>query len=427
MSNNADRHTNPAKVFANRAASPQPAPRSRRRFLLAAMLATATALVGLSPSANADAAAAGQPLRLLILGGTGFIGPHMVEAALAKGWKVTIFNRGIREKKLEELGRGHKFMDKVEVLYGNRDPEKNADEKDPTSPKGLESLKGKAFDAVIDNSCFIPRHAKASAELCASLGVKHYLFISTISVYASNDKMNQDESAELGKLSDPTNETLNNESYGPLKALCEQEVEKAFPGKAAMVRPGFIVGPGDTTDRFTYWPWRAAQGGEMLIPGDPENPIQFIDARDLADFCMTLVEKNITGVFNATGPETPYKSGDFFKACIEASPNKPTTVNVPASFLEAYATEGGPVDTTIWIPATGEAAGFHTRKVSKAVQAGLRFRPLADTIRDTMAWMKTRPEERQKKLLAGMTLEREAEVLKAYKESLAKKDEKKGG
>lgn len=418
------------KQQADRSTGPAP---SRRRFMLTAMLAAGlTALGGMVSTAAADAPApAGQPLRLLILGGTGFIGPHMVEAALAKGWKVTIFNRGVREKRLEEMGRGHKFMDKVEVLYGNRDPEKNSDEKDANSPKGLESLKGKAFDAVIDNSCYFPRHAKASAELCASLGAKHYLFISTVSVYAANDKMGQDETAELAKLADPKDENLTNESYGALKVLCEQEVEKAFPGKCAMVRPGFIVGPGDTTDRMTYWPWRAAQGGEMLIPGDPETPIQFIDARDLADFCMLVTEKGLTGNYNATGPEPMLKSGDFFKACLDASPNKPTVVNVPWSFIEAYALEKGPggggVDLTIWIPAAGDSSGFHTRKVSKAVQAGLKFRPVAETIRDTMAWMKTRPEESQKKLRAGMSMETEAAVIKAFKESEAKKGEKPAG
>lgn len=421
-------HEPSAKVSATKTPTSHP---TRRRFMLTAMLAAGlTALGGMVSTAAADApatATGGQPMRLLILGGTGFIGPHMVEAALAKGWKVTIFNRGQREKKLEELGRGHKFMDKVEVLYGNRDPEKRADEKDDKSALGLESLRGKSFDAVIDNSCYIPRHAKASAELLASQGVKHYLFISTISVYAANDKQNQDETAAVGTLADPTSEKLDNESYGPLKALCEQEVEKAFPGKSVMVRPGFIVGPLDTTDRFTYWPWRAAQGGEMLIPGDPETPIQFIDARDLADFCMLAIEKGLTGAYNATGPEPALKSGDFFKACIDASPNKPTVVNVPLSFLEAFSTENGPVDLTIWIPPSGETAGFHTRKVSKAVQAGLKFRPVADTIRDTMAWMKTRPEDVQKKLRAGMTMEREAEVIKAFREAEARKNEKKDG
>ena len=413
---------------------------SRRQFLRNTLVAGAGTFVlsGLAGRALArpqeSKPAAGSEFRLLILGGTGFIGPHMVEAALAKGWKVTIFNRGVREKRLEEMGRGHKWLDKVEVLYGNRDPDKRADDKDENSPKGLESLKGRTFDAVIDNSCFFPRHAKASAEMAVAAGVKHYLFISTISVYAENDKPNQDESAKLGTMADPASEQLSNESYGPLKVLAEQEVEKAFPGKSVLVRPGFIVGPGDTTDRFTYWPWRAWQpavegrANEMLLPGPAETPIQFIDARDLADFCLVALEKKLTGAYNATGPAGTLKSGDFFQACIDSSPNKPTPVWVPMEFLEAYTQEAGPVDLTIWIPAAGETAGFHTRVVSKAVNAGLKFRPLKDTINDTMAWMKTRPEERQKKLAVGMTLEREAEVLKAFRAwEDRKKGEKRGG
>lgn len=396
---------------------------SRRQFLKTTVAAGGLfALSGTAARvlARSDAPAGGSaPMRLLILGGTGFIGPHMVEAALAKGWKVTIFNRGVREKKLEELGRGHKFMDKVEVLYGNRDPEKHADEKDPASPKGLESLKGKSFDAVIDNSGYFPRVVKASAGLLAEAGVKHYTFISSISVYAKNDTPGLDESDPVGVISDPKVESMGAqfENYGPLKALCEQAAEAAFPGRCANVRPGFIVGPGDTTDRFTYWPWRAAQGGEMLLPGSPEVPIQFIDARDLAAFCIKGIENKIAGFYNATGPEKPMASGDFFKACIDASPNKPTPVWVPAEFIEKVE---GPVDTTIWINNKGESAGFHTRNVSKAVKAGLTFRPVGETIRDTMAWMATRPEERQKKLLAGMSLEREAEVIKAWKESQSK-------
>jgi len=392
-------------------------PLSRRDLIKLGALAGAIGLSARTGMLRAEGAS--KPLRILILGGTGFIGPHMVEAALAKGWRVTIFNRGIREKRLEEMGRGHKWMDRVEVLYGNRDPLKHADEKDESSPKGLDSLKGHTFDAVIDNSGFYPRIVKASADLLATLGAKHYLFISSISVYAKNDIPNRDESDGVGTMPDPTVETMGDQfqNYGPLKALCENAAAAAFPGRCANVRPGFIVGPGDTTDRFTYWPWRAWQGGEMLLPGTPEVPIQFIDARDLADFCMKAVEQRLSGAYNATGPATTLKSGDFFQACIDASPNKPTPVWVPFDFIEKVQ---GPVDTTIWINNAGEAAGFHTRDVSKAVKAGLTFRPLKTTIEDTMAWMKTRPEERQQKLAVGMTLEREAEVLKAFKESRSK-------
>ena len=410
---------------------------TRRHFLRAAGAIGAVAailLAGPSLLARADdapKAAGGHKLRVLIFGGTGFIGPHMIEQCLAKGYSVTMFNRGKTEQARKKIGRELPFMDKVEVLYGNRDPEKRADDNDPNSPKGLESLKGKQFDVVIDDSGYFPRMVKASAEMMAAAGVKEYLFISSISAYAKNDKPNMDESDELGTMSDPTVEDMGKqfENYGPLKVLCEKAVEAAFPGKCAIVRPGFIVGPGDSTDRFTYWPWRASQGGEMLLPGTPEVPIQFIDARDLAAFCVHLVEDGITGTYNATGPEKLLTSGQFFDACIAASSNKPTPVWVPFDFIEKEAqglgAQGKALDLTIWIPNAGESAGFHTRLVAKAVKTGLRFRPLDETIKDTMAWLKTLPPERQAKLRAGMSLETEAEVLKAWKAS--KEGEKKGG
>ncbi len=401
---------------------------SRRQFIrntIAAGGALALSSFAAKALAQADKAPAGKAdggkFRLLVLGGTGFIGPCMIEAALAKGWSVTAFNRGRTEKKRKEINRELPFMDKIEVLYGNRDPEKHADDADPNSPKGLESLKGRTWDAVIDTSGFVPRIVRASAELLAAAGVKHYTFISSISVYAKNDQPNKDESDALGVMADPTVEDMGKqfENYGPLKVLCEQAAEKAFPGRCANIRPGFIVGPGDPTDRFTYWPWRAQHGGEMLLPGTPDMPIQFIDARDLGEWNIRVIEKNITGVFNATCPQM--KQGDFFKACIDASNDKPTPVWVPFDFLEKFNEKApAPADVTICISGDGEGAGFHRRDVGKAARAGLTFRPVDVTVKDTLAWLATMPAERQAKLRAGMSRDTEASVIKQWKESGAK-------
>ncbi|HVZ94080.1 MAG TPA: hypothetical protein VG797_06180 [Phycisphaerales bacterium] len=352
---------------------------------------------------------ADRKLRILILGGTGFLGPATVEAAQARGHTITLFNRGKTEKR-----KGGMFPD-VEKLYGNRDPDKRADDNDPESPKGLESLKGHQWDAVIDNSGYFPRMAKASAELLAP-SVRRYIFVSSVSAYASNAKVDADESEPTATLADPTVETMgtNFENYGGLKALCEQAVEKALPGRTANVRPGYIVGPGDTSDRFTYWPVRADKGGEMLAPGSPDDPIEIIDVRDLGAWLVRLAENGSTGIFNAVGPEKPAKWEEVVEACVAASSNKPTVTWVPADFItENAGPEGG--GFPIWIPPVGEYAGFHRWKNTRARAAGLTFRPIADTARDTLAWFKTLPEARQAKLNAGPSPEQEAKLLEAWK------------
>jgi 2'-hydroxyisoflavone reductase len=386
---------------------------TRREFLTKTAVVTAggmAAVVGLATGARGDAlnrwiapledekAKAGASLSILILGGTGFLGPAVIDAAQARGHKVTIFNRGRREKYVGT-------RDNIEKLYGNRDPEKHADEEKNEGPKGLEELKGKKFDAVVDTSGYVPRIVKASAELLAP-NVGQYLFISTLSVYAKNDAKNEDESAAVGVMTDPTVESMGAqfENYGPLKALCEQAAEAAMPGKVTNIRPGFIVGPGDTTDRFTYWPVRVSRGREVLVPGTADDAVQIIDVRDLAEFAVHCLETKAVGVMNACGPKDTMTNGQVLAACISASAatrkergtEDPTLTYVPYEWLGANGIPPGALP--IMLPPDGETAGFHTRSNAKAVKAGLKFRTIDDTCAALLAWWPTAVELRAKVL-----------------------------
>jgi 2'-hydroxyisoflavone reductase len=341
-----------------------------------------------------------KPLKILVLGGTKFIGVHIVELAVQHGHTVTLFNRGKTNADL---------FPKLEHLKGDRDAQ-------------LDALKGGHWDAVIDDSGYVPRHVKLSAELLAP-NVGQYLFISTISVYASFAQVNSEDSP-LGKIADETTEKVDGGAYGPLKALCEKAAEKAMPGRVTVVRPGLIVGPRDPTDRFTYWPARAARGGEMAAPGTPKDKIQFIDSRDLAAFVLSLVETKTMGIFNATSSPGKFSMGELVQTSIAAAnsqvkpaPNAHPTW-IPADFLakEKIAPWS---DMPVWIPAKGDFAGFADANVSKAVAAGLTFRPIQTTVNDTLAWHLQRPEAERAKLEAGLTPEREQELLKAWKESAA--------
>jgi len=368
----------------------------RRRFLqlsLAASALAATRANVLAQTAGTPASAKpGSGKKILILGGTGFLGPALVEAAHSRGHTVTLFNRGKTRPQL--------FPD-IEKLRGDRDPNKD---------EGLKALEGRKFDAVFDDCGYYPRMVKASAELLAP-NVKHYVYVSSISAYAKNDAAGADETAAVGTMEDPTLETMGNnyEYYGPLKALCEQAAEKAMPGRVANVRPGYIVGPGDPTDRFTYWPVRVDRGGTMLVPGEPSDPIQVIDVRDLAEWMVRLAENNTAGVFNACGPDKKLSWGEVLDSCKAASKSPAAFRWVKAEELERL----GVGELPIWIPPVGEYKGFHSWSNARAVKAGLTFRPIKVTTQDTLAWFKTQPEERQSKLRAGLPPEKEAEVLKS--------------
>jgi 2'-hydroxyisoflavone reductase len=340
------------------------------------------------------------PRRILILGGTGFLGPALVDAARARGHVLTLFNRGKTRPTL--------FPD-VEKLHGDRDG-------------NLEALRGRRWDAVIDNSGYVPRIVRASAELLAP-SVGQYLFVSSISVYRDDIAPGSDETAPVATLDDPTSEDVR-AGYGALKALCEQAAEQALPGRTAVVRPTLIVGPDDPTDRFTYWPVRLARGGEVLAPGDGEDPVQVIDVRDLAAWMVGLVERDVRGVFNAAGPKERLTMRAMLEACRAGTQARPKLTWVPADFLEAQKVAPW-MDMPSWIP-RGPDSGMTQVSNARAIAAGLGFRPVADTARDTLAWWKGQPEERRAKLRAGLAAEREREVLAAWKARKAGEGKAKG-
>jgi 2'-hydroxyisoflavone reductase len=244
--------------------------------------------------------------------------------------------------------------------------------------------------------------------------VQQYVFISTISVYKAFDRPNLDETAPVDTLEDPTSEDVKKD-YGALKAACEKVVEQAMPGRAANIRPGLIIGPGDPTGRFTHWPSRLAEGGEVLAPGDGSTPVQWIDVRDLAAWLVTVVEQNITGTYNAIGPAEPTTMKQVVDACNQAGGNKATVTWVDAKFLDTQEVHGWS-DLPLWIDPTGDMAGFGTLQNRRAVGKGLTFRPIAETAKDTLAWLATVPEaERPKLASTGISKDRESKVLAAWK------------
>jgi 2'-hydroxyisoflavone reductase len=334
-------------------------------------------------------------LRLLILGGTQFIGVHMTQLALKRGYRVTLFNRG---KTHPGLFPG------VEKLRGDRNGQ-------------LDALKGRSWDAVIDDSGFVPRQVRLSAELLAP-HVQRYLYVSSISAYASFAKP-IDESSPLGTLADESTEKVTETTYGPLKALCERAVEVAMPHRAIVLRPGFIVGPYDPTDRFTYWPARAAQGGEMLAPGSPAQPIQFIDARDLARFTLDAIERDLRGTFNMVSPPGRFTMGELVAASIHsakalADPKPaPRAVWVGLEFLERQKADLDG-DFPIWAPPVGDTAAFAEVSAQRALEAGLTVTPLATTVRDTLAWYLGRPASERAHLKAGISRAQEQQLLAAW-------------
>lgn len=350
-------------------------------------------LAGLALAGIASAAPTRK--RILILGGTGFLGPATVEAAQKRGHELTLFNRGKTRPGL---------FPNIEKLQGDRDPKKG---------EGIKALEGRKWDVVIDNSAYYPRHVAASARLLAP-NVGQYIIISTLSVYKNNSIEGQDETAELATQPDPTLESMgkNYEYYGSLKALCEKAAEEAMPGRTTIVRPGYIVGPDDPSGRFTYWPVRFDRGGEVLVPGAPTDPIQIIDVRDLGNWLITLAEKGTFGTFNALGPAKRLAWGDVVKACQKATSTTSTTTWVPGEWVAKQGEEVFP----IWSPYSGETRGFHTWKNERAVKAGLKFRPYADTVKDTLAWYKTQQEGGRTRL-AGPPPEKEKELLAAWKAS----------
>lgn len=321
-------------------------------------------------------------MNILLIGGPKFVGRALIDSALAAGHQVTTFNRGKTNADL---------YPEVEKLHGDRDGQ-------------LDALKGRTWDAVIDTSGYLPRIVRQSAELLAD-SVERYVFISTISVYPEIAGATEDSA--LTVLEDETTEDIP-KAYGGLKVLCERAVLDVFGSdRALIVRPGLIVGPYDPTDRFTYWVMRAAQGGEMIAPESPDYRVQVIDVRDLAEWTVRKTAEGTSGVFNATGPEKPVPFSELIDTAKRISGSDAQPVWVSAEFLAEH--EVAPWShMPLWIP--GEAWG--TVNIDRALAAGLTFRSLADTVRDTLDWVRREP--RPLPLQAGLTPEREAELLAAW-------------
>jgi 2'-hydroxyisoflavone reductase len=255
---------------------------------------------------------------------------------------------------------------------------------------------------------------RASAELLAG-NLRQYVFISSVSVYSDNSIVDMDESGPIGTIPDPAVETMGEQfqNYGPLKALCEQAAEAAMPGRATSIRPALIVGPRDNAPRFTYWPVRVERGGEVLAPGAPTDPVQYIDGRDLADFAVKVIEDRTTGVFNASGPTWPTDMGELLYGCKAVTGGDARFTWVDADFLEKHNVSAWG-DLPLWVPPRGDSLGFHRLKIDKAIKAGLRSRPLADIVRDTLAWYHDWPADKPFPWRGGLTPEREGEVLAAW-------------
>jgi len=381
---------------------------TRRRFLqsTAALGAAAALPVGWPTFARAQESAASSRARLkfLVLGGTGFIGPHTVERALERGHEVTLFNRGRTNP--------HLFPD-LEKLRGDRDPDEGS---------GLESIraeveKGRRWDVIIDTSAYVPRIANASASLLAPASDR-YIIVSSVSAYADQSKRGITEDDPVGTMEDETVEDMgeNFQNYGPLKALCEKAASDAYNGRATIVRPGFIVGPRDSIpSRFNLWVARMSAGGERAAPGSPNDPLQLIDARDLAAFMIHCGEMETFGVFNIVGPKETLTIEKMIDGLVEGTGASIERVWIPTDFLEAQGHTGSFIP---WLPSEGDFGGLTTVSNAKAVAAGLTFHTVADTARDTKKWFDAQEETEPGKRATLQILNSgaEQELIEAWRE-----------
>jgi len=358
----------------------------RRQFL---RTVAGTGLLGLgcatspAPRRGAAPVAPPRPLDLLVLGGTGFIGPHLVRHAVARGHRVTIFTRGRRSAVLP-AGVVH--------LIGDRNGQ-------------LDALVGKRWDAVVDDSATNPDWVRLSTQLLRGQ-VGRYLFTSSTGVYYPYLTPGVDETAPVRlEVTDPDD---GSEAYGVAKARCEREVQQTFGERGLVVRPTYIIGPGDTTDRFPYWPVRLQRGGEVLVPGRRADPVQWIDVRDLAEFMIASLEQGRSGIYNAVGPRSPRTVPDVMAALREAiNPAAQLTFVDDYEFLEAYKI----FDAVPWVMLRGNDLGHLSARNDRAVAAGLGFRPIETTARDTLAWWPTVPEARRAAPAFAITPEQELQAL----------------
>ncbi len=372
---------------------------NRRDFVRLSALAGGGLGLGLAlpDSLNGHGPVAPRPPRqassILLLGGTGFIGPWQVDRILSRGHQLTLFNRGRSQPRM--------FQDRfagLENLIGDRDGDLSA----------LEG--GRTWDVVIDNSGYTPDQVRATARLLADR-TDQYLFISTQAAYMSRVENGIDESAPVGQADLPMEEW---EGYGPMKALAEQELQGVFGDRCTIVRPGLVAGPGDRSDRFTYWCARMERGGEVLAPNTPVDPVQYIDVRDLAEFMVHLLEQPTRGVFNVIGPEGDLRMAEFLHG-IKAVTSTPSSLTfVPLDFLREQGVRPWS-DLPVWQPPLGPTAGFARMSRARAIAAGLRYRPLAVTAAETLEWWKGLPEAERTTMNAGLDPDREAEVLAAWR------------
>ena len=325
-------------------------------------------------------------MRTLILGGTQFLGRHFVDAAKSRGWAITLFNRGQTNAAL---------YPELEQLRGNRDPQI-----DP----GLAALEGRSWDIIVDPSGYVPRLVNASLDALATSG--YYCFISSISVYSDFATPGQDESAPLGEVDDPTTEEWAGPAYGPLKVLCENAVRAARPNSHVNVRAGLIIGPHDPTERYTYWVRRIARGGEVLAPVGPDYPVQAIHARDIAEWSLEMATGQRNGTFNVTS--AVYPLGELLETAKRETGSDARFTYVSEEFLLEQAV-GAWMELPLWMPTA--MAGLMQTSVAAAQGAGLRERPLAQTIRETLAWARETPPVSAD---VGLTPEREAALLAAW-------------
>ena len=361
---------------------------TRRQFIGTSLAISGAMLTGCSRAAaesTNEPAPAPAKMNLLILGGTGFIGPHLVRHAVARGHTVTIFTRGRREADLPAS---------VERLIGDRNGQ-------------LGALEGRRWDAVVDDSATNPEWVRMSTELLKDSG--QYLFTSSTGVYYPYLTRGIDESvAPRLVVSDPKN---GSETYGVNKAQCEQQVQRIFTNRSIIMRPTYIVGPGDTTDRFPYWPVRLARGGEVLAPGKRDDAVQFIDVRDLAAFMVRTLENRSSGVYNVAGPRTRMTMREFLEGARDA-----LKADVQFTWVDDYEflKEHKIMGAIPWVLQEGNEFGHMSAKNDRAIAAGLGFTPLATTVRDTLAWWPTVPEERRNAPRFAIKPDQEATVLAAW-------------
>jgi 2'-hydroxyisoflavone reductase len=338
-------------------------------------------------------------VKLLIIGGTQFVGRHIAEAALALGDEVTLFHRGATNPDI---------FPKAEHLLGDRDG-------------GLEPLAGRRWDVVVDTCGYVPRVVRDSARLLAD-NVKLYVFISSLSVHPDTRTRGQDETAQLAVLDDPVVENVGEETYGGLKVLCERAVQEELPGRALIIRPGFIVGPYDPIGRFAYWLGRVAEGGDVLAPAPPQAELQIIDARDMATWIMDLAERREDGVYSATGPADGLTMGRLLETIGWVAKSNPRLVWVDPDWLLEQKVQPFS-DLPFWLPGV-EFAGFNTFSIARAVGSGLTFRRLEETVADTLHWLGEAPAPSGRagggfEIKAGMSRERERELLQSWERRVA--------